>query len=106
MRGTRRHPRPAGAPLRQPIRLRFPLLDGFPPATTIGAEHPEWHLHGHYYPPLLRSATVRKFVVGYELAAEAQRDFTPEDAAAQLRAVSEAPSARLTAGGGVPERKG
>ena len=69
MRGTRRHPRPAGAPLRQPIRLRFPLLDGFPPATTTGAEHPEWHLHGHYYPPLLRSATVRKVVVGYELIA-------------------------------------
>jgi UDPglucose--hexose-1-phosphate uridylyltransferase len=71
-----------------------------------GQVHPYWRLHASYFPPLLRSATVRKFVVGYELAAEAQRDFTPEDAAAQLRAVSEAPSARLTAGGGVPERKG
>jgi UDPglucose--hexose-1-phosphate uridylyltransferase len=63
----------------------FPLLDGFPPATTIGAEHPEWHLHGHYYPPLLRSATVRKFVVGYELLARPQRDITPESAARRLR---------------------
>jgi UDPglucose--hexose-1-phosphate uridylyltransferase len=53
--------------------------------------HPYWRLHASYFPPLLRSATVRKFVVGYELAAEAQRDFTPEDAAARLRAVSEAP---------------
>ena len=46
-----------------------------------------WRLHGHAYPPLLRSATVRKFMVGYELLAEAQRDVTPEDAAARLRAV-------------------
>jgi UDPglucose--hexose-1-phosphate uridylyltransferase len=46
-----------------------------------------WQLHGHVYPPLLRSATVRKFMVGYELLAEPQRDLTPEDAAARLRAV-------------------
>lgn len=46
-----------------------------------------WTLHGHAYPPLLRSATVRKFMVGYELLAEAQRDVTPEDAAARLRAL-------------------
>ena len=46
-----------------------------------------WVLHGHAYPPLLRSATVRKFMVGYELLAEAQRDVTPEDAAARLRAL-------------------
>ena len=46
-----------------------------------------WQLHAHFYPPLLRSATVRKFMVGYELLAEAQRDLTPEDAAARLRAV-------------------
>jgi UDPglucose--hexose-1-phosphate uridylyltransferase len=70
-----------------------------------GQVHPYWRLHASYFPPLLRSASVRKFVVGYELAAEAQRDFTPEDAAAQLRAVSEAPSARLAAGGVVPERR-
>lgn len=44
------------------------------------------HLHIHFYPPLLRSATVRKFLVGYELMAEPQRDITPEQAAARLRA--------------------
>ena len=44
-----------------------------------------WHLHAHFYPPLLRSASVRKFMVGYELLAEAQRDLTPEQAAARLR---------------------
>ena len=44
------------------------------------------YLHMHFYPPLLRSATVRKFLVGYELLAEAQRDITPEQAAARLRA--------------------
>ena len=47
-----------------------------------------WQLHGHAFPPLLRSATVRKFMVGYELLAEAQRDLTPEDAAARLRAIA------------------
>lgn len=48
-----------------------------------------WQLHAHYYPPLLRSATVRKFMVGYEMLGEAQRDITPEQAAARLREVSE-----------------
>jgi UDPglucose--hexose-1-phosphate uridylyltransferase len=43
------------------------------------------HLHLHFYPPLLRSASVRKFVVGFEMLAEAQRDLTPEAAAARLR---------------------
>jgi len=51
------------------------------------AEH--WQLHAHFYPPLLRSATVRKFMVGFELLAEAQRDLTAEQAADRLRAVSE-----------------
>lgn len=44
-----------------------------------------WQLHAHFYPPLLRSASVRKFMVGYEMLAETQRDLTPEDAAARLR---------------------
>jgi UDPglucose--hexose-1-phosphate uridylyltransferase len=44
-----------------------------------------WQLHAHFYPPLLRSATVKKFMVGYEMMAEAQRDLTPEQAAARLR---------------------
>ena len=54
-------------------------------AATRGA----WQLHAHFYPPLLRSATVRKFMVGYELLAEPQRDLTPEDAAERLRAVGQ-----------------
>jgi UDPglucose--hexose-1-phosphate uridylyltransferase len=48
-----------------------------------------WQLHAHFYPPLLRSATVRKFMVGYELLAEAQRDLTAEQAAARLRDLPE-----------------
>jgi UDPglucose--hexose-1-phosphate uridylyltransferase len=47
-----------------------------------------WQLHAHFYPPLLRSASVRKFMVGYELLAESQRDLTPEQAASALRGVS------------------
>ncbi len=53
---------------------------------TQPADH--WQLHAHFYPPLLRSASVRKFMVGYELLAEAQRDLTPEMAADRLRALS------------------
>ena len=49
-------------------------------------EHPHWRFHAHFYPPLLRSATVRKFLVGFEMLAEAQRDITPESAAERLRA--------------------
>jgi UDPglucose--hexose-1-phosphate uridylyltransferase len=49
-----------------------------------------WQLHGHVYPPLLRSATVRKFMVGYELLAGPQRDLLPEEAAERLRAVDPA----------------
>jgi UDPglucose--hexose-1-phosphate uridylyltransferase len=48
-----------------------------------------WQLHAHFYPPLLRSASVRKFMVGFEMLAEAQRDLTPEQAAERLRAVSD-----------------
>jgi UDPglucose--hexose-1-phosphate uridylyltransferase len=56
-----------------------------------GAEEadPAWQLHAHFYPPLLRSSTVRKFMVGFEMLAEAQRDLTPEQAAERLRAQSE-----------------
>ncbi len=50
-----------------------------------------WRLHAHFYPPLLRSATVRKFMVGFEMLAEAQRDLTPEQAAERLRASSPLP---------------
>jgi UDPglucose--hexose-1-phosphate uridylyltransferase len=52
-------------------------------------DNPHWQLHAHFYPPLLRSATVKKFMVGYEMLAEAQRDLTPEQAAERLRELSE-----------------
>jgi UDPglucose--hexose-1-phosphate uridylyltransferase len=64
----------------------FPYSMGFHQQPTDGS-HSEWHLHAHFYPPLLRSATVRKFMVGYEMLAGPQRDITPETAAAQLRAL-------------------
>ena len=54
---------------------------------TDTAHGPHWQLHAHFYPPLLRSATVRKFMAGYELLADPQRDLTPEQAAERLRAV-------------------
>jgi UDPglucose--hexose-1-phosphate uridylyltransferase len=62
---------------------------GFHQSPTDGAAHPETHLHAHYYPPLLRSATVRKFMVGYEMLANPQRDLTAETAAARLREMSD-----------------
>ena len=62
---------------------------GWHGAPFDGGEHPEWRLHAHFYPPLLRSATVRKFMVGYEMLAEAQRDLTPEQAAERLTALSD-----------------
>lgn len=67
--------------------VAFPYSMGFHQAPTNGAAHPEWHLHAHFLPPLLRSATVRKFMVGFELMGEPQRDITPEQAAARLREV-------------------
>ncbi|MFL5582726.1 MAG: UDP-glucose--hexose-1-phosphate uridylyltransferase, partial [Gemmatimonadaceae bacterium] len=65
----------------------FPYSAGLHQSPTDGRPHPEWHLHMHFYPPLLRSATVRKFLVGYEMLGEPQRDITPEAAAARLRAL-------------------
>jgi UDPglucose--hexose-1-phosphate uridylyltransferase len=62
---------------------------GFHQRPTDGQPHAAWNLHAHYFPPLLRSATVRKFMVGYELLAAPQRDLTPESAAMRLREVSE-----------------
>ena len=66
----------------------FPYSMGFHQRPTDGEPHPEWHLHLHFYPPLLRSASVRKFMVGFELLGSPQRDITPEAAAQRLRAVS------------------
>jgi UDPglucose--hexose-1-phosphate uridylyltransferase len=59
---------------------------GLHPAPADNQPHPEWLLHLHFYPPLLRSASVRKFMVGFELLGSPQRDITPESAAATLRA--------------------
>jgi UDPglucose--hexose-1-phosphate uridylyltransferase len=61
------HQRPLGGPL--------------PGGSTVQ----DWHLHAHYFPPLLRSARIRKFMVGFELLGSPQRDLTPERAAARLR---------------------
>ncbi len=66
----------------------FPYSMGWHGAPFDGAEGEHWRLHAHFYPPLLRSANVRKFMVGYEMLAEPQRDLTPEQAAERLRAVS------------------
>ena len=63
----------------------FPYSAGIHQAPTDGEEHPEWHMHMHFYPPLLRSATVKKFMVGYEMMANAQRDITAEQSASRLR---------------------
>jgi UDPglucose--hexose-1-phosphate uridylyltransferase len=68
--------------------IPFPYSWGWHQAPFDGEDHAGWQLHAHVYPPLLRSATVRKFMVGYELLAEPQRDLTPEDAAERLRGVS------------------
>jgi UDPglucose--hexose-1-phosphate uridylyltransferase len=62
---------------------------GAPTGAMLPDDNRHWQLHAHFYPPLLRSATVKKFMVGYEMLAEAQRDLTPERAAARLREVSE-----------------
>ncbi len=71
------------------FEISFPYSAGIHQAPTDGTPHPEWHLHMHFYPPLLRSATVRKFLVGYEMLGEPQRDLTAEAAAERLRALSE-----------------
>lgn len=67
------------------FEISFPYSMGFHQAPSDGQAHPEWVLHAHFYPPLLRSATVRKFMVGYEMLAMPQRDITPESAAERLQ---------------------
>jgi len=66
----------------------FPYSMGWHGAPYIDADHSHWQLHAHFYPPLLRSATVKKFMVGFEMLAEAQRDLTAEGAANRLRELS------------------
>jgi UDPglucose--hexose-1-phosphate uridylyltransferase len=70
------------------FRTSFPYSMGWHGAPFTGGNADHWQLHAHFYPPLLRSASVRKFMVGYEMLAEPQRDLTPERAADMLRSVS------------------
>jgi UDPglucose--hexose-1-phosphate uridylyltransferase len=67
------------------FNVSFPYSAGIHQAPTDGTDHPEWHFHMHFYPPLLRSATVKKFMVGYEMLGEPQRDITPESSAGILK---------------------
>ena len=71
------------------FRTSFPYSMGFHQKPTDGADHPYLHLHAHFYPPLLRSATVKKFLVGFEMLGMPQRDITPETAAGRLRELSD-----------------
>lgn len=67
------------------FEVSFPYSAGIHQAPTDGKDHLEWHVHMHFYPPLLRSATVKKFMVGYEMLGNPQRDITAEQAAQRLR---------------------
>jgi UDPglucose--hexose-1-phosphate uridylyltransferase len=69
----------------------FPYSMGWHQAPGTSNNPEAWRLHAHFYPPLLRSASVRKFMVGYEMLAEPQRDLTPEQAAQRLRAINPYP---------------
>ena len=71
------------------FRSPFAYSMGFHQQPTDGAAHDEWHFHTHFFPPLLRSAIVRKFMVGYEMLASPQRDITPEIATERLRAATD-----------------
>lgn len=71
------------------FEISFPYSMGFHQAPCDGGSYPYAHLHAHYYPPLLRSATVRKFMVGFEMLGMPQRDLTPESAAERLRSLSD-----------------
>ena len=70
------------------FEVSFPYSAGIHQAPTDGKDYPEWHMHMHFYPPLLRSATVKKFMVGYEMMANAQRDITAEQSAYRLKELS------------------
>jgi UDPglucose--hexose-1-phosphate uridylyltransferase len=71
------------------FEISFPYSAGIHQAPVNDGPHTEWHFHMHFYPPLLRSATVKKFMVGYEMLANPQRDVTPEWAADKLRNLPE-----------------
>ncbi|TYR37818.1 UDP-glucose--hexose-1-phosphate uridylyltransferase [Sphingobacterium phlebotomi] len=67
------------------FKTSFPYSAGMHQSPVNSGDHPEWHWHMHFYPPLLRSATIKKFMVGYEMLATPQRDITPEQAANTLK---------------------
>jgi len=71
------------------FKTSFPYSSGIHQAPTNGKEYPEWHFHMSFYPPLLRSASVKKFMVGYEMFAGPQRDITAEQAALRLNKLSD-----------------
>lgn len=71
------------------FEVSFPYSAGIHQAPCDGEEYPEWHWHMSFYPPLLRSATVKKFMVGYEMFANPQRDITPEQAVERLKNLSD-----------------
>jgi UDPglucose--hexose-1-phosphate uridylyltransferase len=71
------------------FEISFPYSMGWHGAPNDDHDYAHWQLHAHFYPPLLRSATVKKFMVGYEMLGEAQRDITAEQAADRLRSVPE-----------------
>ena len=71
------------------FEVSFPYSMGWHGAPTDKGDYTHWQLHAHFYPPLLRSATVKKFMVGYEMLGEIQRDLTAEAAAVRLRGLSE-----------------
>jgi UDPglucose--hexose-1-phosphate uridylyltransferase len=71
------------------FKMSFPYSAGIHQSPTDGLAHTEWQMHMHFYPPLLRSATIKKFMVGYELLANPQRDITPESSASILRSLPE-----------------
>ena len=67
------------------MQTSFPYCMGWHSAPAVKGAGKYWQLHAHFFPPLLRSVKVRKFMVGFEMLSEPQRDITPEDAAARLR---------------------
>jgi len=70
------------------FEVSFPYSMGFHQIPSDDTAHPEWHFHAHFYPPLLRSATIRKFMVGFEMLGSPQRDITPEIVAERLRGLA------------------
>jgi UDPglucose--hexose-1-phosphate uridylyltransferase len=78
------------------FQVPFPYSMGWHQAPGTGGPQAHWSLHAHFYPPLLRSPVVKKFMVGYEMLSEAQRDLTPEQAAERLRSLPDSHYAERT----------